>query len=104
MANASRGEVWLADLGIAAKTRPCLILSVPADTQDRALIALVPHTTSVRGTRFEVAIPKRFLKEGAFDPQGILTLAPPKLIRRLGMLNASELALVEQSVKVWLGL
>jgi hypothetical protein len=26
-----RGEVWLADLGIAAKIRPCLVLSVPPD-------------------------------------------------------------------------
>jgi mRNA interferase MazF len=66
--NANRGEVWLADLGIAAKTRPCLVVSVPPELSDRALVALVPHTTSVRGTRFEVAIPKRYLKEGAFDP------------------------------------
>ncbi len=28
--NPLRGEVWLVDLGMAAKTRPCLILNVPA--------------------------------------------------------------------------
>jgi mRNA interferase MazF len=101
---ANRGEVWLADLGFAAKTRPCLVFSVPIDPQDRALIALVPHTTSVRGTRFEVAIPKRFLQVGAFDPQGIVTVAPPRLIRKLGALTPSEFASVEQCVRSWLGL
>ena len=104
MPSLSRGEVWLADLGIVAKIRPCLILSVPSGPQDRALMAVVPHTTSVRGTRSEVAIPKRFLKRGAFDPQGLLTVSPPRLIRRLGDLQRAELALVEQSVKKWLGL
>jgi mRNA interferase MazF len=102
--NANRGEVWLADLGLAAKTRPCLVMSVAPDTQDRALIALVPHTTSVRGTRFEVAIPKRFLNPGAFDPQGIVTVVPPRLIRKLGAVTASELATVERNLKAWLGL
>ena len=34
MPTAKRGEVWLADLGIAAKIRPALILSVPPDPQD----------------------------------------------------------------------
>jgi mRNA interferase MazF len=100
----NRGEVWLADLGFAAKTRPCLVLSASPAPQDRALIALVPHTTSVRGTRFEVAVPKRFLQQGAFDPQGIATVAPPRLIRKLGNLTGAELAAVEQSVKTWLGL
>ncbi len=104
MPTPNRGEVWLADLGIAAKTRPALVLSVPPDPQDRALVALIPHTTSVRGTRFEVAIPKRFLQQGAFDPQGIVTVAPPRLIRKLGTLTASELASVEHSLKTWLGL
>jgi mRNA interferase MazF len=102
--SANRGEVWLSNLGIAAKTRPCLVVSVPAELSDRALIALVPHTTSVRGTRFEVAIPKRFFKPGAFDAQGIVTLAPTRLIRKLGSLTDSEVALVEKSLRSWLGL
>jgi mRNA interferase MazF len=102
--NANLGEVWLADLGIVAKTRSCLVVSVPHGPSDRALIALVPHTTSVRGTRFEAMIPKRFLKQGAFDAQGIITVAPPRLIRKLGSLTGSELATVEVSLKAWLGL
>lgn len=101
---AKRGEVWLCDLGFAAKVRPCLVLSVLPEATDRALIALVPHTTSVRGTRFEVAIPKNFLKTGAFDAQGLITVAPPRLVRKLGELSASEVATVEASVRTWLSL
>ena len=69
-----RGEVWLVDLGLAAKIRPCLVLSVPVADEDRTLVTAIPHTTSLRGTRFEVAVPARFLKSGAFDAQGIVTV------------------------------
>lgn len=99
-----RGEVWLVNLGIAAKTRPGLVLSVPLEPQDRVLVTLVPHTTSVQATRFEVAVPKRFLKPGAFDAQGLVTVAKARLIRRLGKLQPAELAQVEDAVKRWLGL
>jgi mRNA interferase MazF len=91
-------------LGIAAKVRPCLVLSVPLDPQDRVLVTLVPHTTSVQGTRFEVTIPKPFLKAGAFDAQGLVTVARPRLWRQVGDLLPGELALVEEAVKRWLGL
>ena len=100
---ADRGTVWLIDLGLAAKVRPCLVLSVAAENQDRALITVVPHTTSLRGSRFETAVPKSFLKAGAFDPQGLVTISPPRLIRRLGRLEPSEMAIVEGAVKRWLG-
>jgi mRNA interferase MazF len=99
-----RGEVWLADLGIVAKIRPCLVLSVPPDPQDRVLVTLVPHTTSLHGTRFEVAVPKPFLKPGAFDAQGLVTVSPTRLLRILGDLLPDELTLVEEAVKRWLGL
>jgi mRNA interferase MazF len=99
-----RGEVWLADLGIAAKVRPGLVLSVPPDPQDRVLVTLVPHTTSVQRTRFEVAVPKPFLQAGVFDAQGLVTVSRPRLLRKLGALKPAELALVEEAVKRWLGL
>jgi mRNA interferase MazF len=99
-----RGEIWLVDLGLAAKVRPAVVLSVPPSIQDRALLALVPHTTSIRGTRFEIAVPKPFLKSGAFDAQGHITVAPPRLLRKLGHLRPPEFALVEDAVRLWLGL
>jgi mRNA interferase MazF len=99
-----RGEVWLCDLGMVAKIRPCLVLSVPPGQQDRDLITLVPHTTSVRGTRFEVVVPTGFLKSGAFDVQGMVTVVPARLIRRLGRLRPDEVSSVVQVVRQWLGL
>ena len=104
MAIPDRGEVWMADRGIAAKIRPCLILSIPLDPQDRVLVTLVPHTTSVHGTRFEVTIPKPFLKPGVFDAQGLVTVAPARLQRRLGDLKPAEISMVEEAIKRWLAL
>ncbi len=99
-----RGEVWLVDLGLAAKIRPCLVISIPPADSDRALIALVAHTTSVRGSAFEVAIETRFLKQGAFDAQNIVTIPRAKLIRKLGELTADQMTRVEVSLARWLGL
>ena len=49
-----RGEVWLLDLGMVEKVRPALIVSVGYGDLDRALITVVPHTTSLRGSGYEV--------------------------------------------------
>jgi mRNA interferase MazF len=98
-----RGEVWLVDLGIAAKVRPCLVLSVPVMDQDRSLVCLVPHTTSLRGSRFEVATKIKFLQPGAFDAQSIVTVPTARLVRRLGAVADPQLADVEASVLAWLG-
>ncbi|HEV7486016.1 MAG TPA: hypothetical protein VGQ65_10065 [Thermoanaerobaculia bacterium] len=44
------------------KIRPCLVLSVAAGDSDRALFTVVPHTTSLRGSRFECVRHVSFLK------------------------------------------
>ncbi len=64
----------MVDLGLAAKVRPCLVLSVPLQESDRSLVTVIPHTTAVRQSRFEIAVPARFLRLGAFDAQGIVTV------------------------------
>jgi PemK-like, MazF-like toxin of type II toxin-antitoxin system len=51
-----RGEVWQVDFGAVAKVRPALIISVNYGDADRALIGVIPHTTAVRGSQFEVAV------------------------------------------------
>ncbi len=104
MAIPKRGEVWLVDMGYAAKVRPALVLSVPITGDERAITTVIPHTTSVRGTQFETASNVRWLKDGAFDSQGIGTYPTVKLIRKLGDLPADQLDLVEQSVRLWLAL
>mgnify|MGYP001332725158 CR=1 FL=1 len=101
---ASRGDVWLVDLGYAAKIRPGLVISIDPLDVDRALVTLVPHTTSLRGSRFEVGLNVPFLRPGAFDAQNPVTVSQAKLVRKLGSLTADELADVEDAVRNWLGL
>ena len=98
-----RGEVWLVDLGYAAKTRPALVVSVRALDTERALVLLVPHTTSPRGTRFELGSHERFLKAGAFDAQNLVTVPEAKLLRRLGKIQAKHFDDVMAAVLMWLG-
>jgi mRNA interferase MazF len=104
MANPERGEVWLIDLGYAAKTRPGVVFSIAFLDQDRAVVTLVTHTTSTRGSRFEVEIPKPFLDQGAFDGQNIVTIPRVKVFKKLGKLTTEEFAKVEHAVRNWLGL
>jgi len=99
-----RGEVWLVDLGMAAKVRPALVISVPAEDTDRALVTLVPHTTSSRQSRFEAAVSVPFLRAGVFDAQSLVTIPHAKLVRPLGKLGTAHLASVERAVCLWFGL
>jgi mRNA interferase MazF len=104
MASDRRGEVWLVDLGYSAKTRPALVISVPALDTERALVALVPHTTSTRNTRFEVKSNAAFLKSGAFDAQNLVTVPEAKLLRRLGRIPTEEFEAVSSAVLNWFGI
>jgi mRNA interferase MazF len=104
MPSADRGSVWVVDLGLAGKVRPCLILSVPIDPQDRVLVTVIPHTTSLQGTQYEVHVQSSFLKQGVFDAQQVLTVPQVKLVRKLGDLGVDQLSLVEEAVRRWLAL
>ena len=99
-----RGEVWQVDFGMAQKVRPALVISIPYSDADRALIGVIPHTTAVRGSPFEVAVPVNFLKEGAFLAQGIVAVPPRYFVRRLGILSVGQLHTVEVVLSRWLGL
>ncbi len=67
-------------------------------------MTLVPHTTSVRGSGYEVAGAARFLRPGAFDAQNLITISLVKLLRKLGDLPPGELARIENAARAWLGL
>ncbi len=99
-----RGEVWLVNPGLTAKVRPCLILSVSFSDEDRALISVIPHTTSPRNSRFEVAIEARFLRPGVLDAQSIVTIPVAKLLRKLSNISSDQMAHVEKYFRLWLGL
>jgi mRNA interferase MazF len=103
MNNPKRGEVWLVDLGYVAKVRPCLVISIPTLKEDRALVTLIPHTTSPRNSRFEVKIEAKFLREGVFDVQNMITIPHAKLLRNLGNLSLEQIKEIENIILLWLG-
>src|ERR1700692_1450885 len=78
MPKARRGEIWIADLGMVAKVRPVLILSVEYQGNERAVVTYVIRTTSVRGTQYEVPHEARGMPAGAFDAQGIASIPDVK--------------------------
>ena len=89
---------------MVAKVRPVLILSVDYRDEERAVVTYVLRTTSVRGTRYEVPHLVRNMPAGAFDAQGIASIADIKLERRMGMVDGDTLANVEDAVRAWLAL
>lgn len=104
MVTPERGEDWLVGLGMAAKVRPCLVLSFAVLDTERALATSVAHTTAQRGTRFEVSVPVSFLRAGVFDAQNLITVPHAKYIRKLGKLTEAHLQKVEAAVRLWLSL
>ena len=78
----------MVDLGLAAKVRPCLVLS----------------TSTLRQSRFEIAASPKFLRPGAFDAQGIVTVPTIRLMNRLGTLSTEQIQAVEKGVCLWLGI
>jgi mRNA interferase MazF len=89
---AKPGEIWWVDLGMAAKVRPCLVLTRQPQSNELDVCTVVAHTTAPRGNRWELQIPKPFLDaEGVFDVQRIATVASVKLERKLGVLTELEM-------------
>ena len=98
--NPRPGEVWMADLGFAAKFRPVVIVSRLDPDPPRALIIYVPLTTQDRGSPYEVRLPKtRFLEKGSVaNVQGIASLPSVRLGRRLGLLSAETMGEIKKAV------
>ena len=82
------GEVWLADLGLAAKTRPVVVVSRDDPDPPRALILYVPLTRQNRQSLYEVVLPHLpFLdRDSVVNVQGLGSLPTVRLERRLGTL------------------
>ena len=85
-----RGELRRVNLGYLGKVRPVLVVSVPFLDNERTLCIVVPHTNSLRGTRFEVSVQHPALSGGAFDVQQTAAVQTVKFIQRLGTLNAAH--------------
>ncbi|SRR5579885_1734007 len=88
------GEIWLADLGMAAKTRPVVIVSRRDPDSPRALVLYVPLTTQSRPSSYEVRIPRLpFLGRESFaNVQGLGSIPIARLERQLGRIPEQTMA------------
>ena len=88
MMNPHPGEIWLADLGLAAKTRPVIIVSRQDPDPPRSLVLYVPLTTQRRDSPYEVPLPRLpFLdRESVANVQGLGSLPTVRLERKIGKL------------------
>jgi len=84
--NPRPGEIWLADLGLAAKTRPVVIVSRQDPDPPRSLVLYVPLTTQRRDNPYEVPLPRLpFLdRESVANVQGLGSLPTVRLERKIG--------------------
>jgi len=80
-----------------------MLSDFPRD-DELALVIVIPHTTAVRGNRWELALPKPFLKPGVFHLQQIQPLPIARLDTKLGALTAEELRQVKQALTTLLNL
>jgi mRNA interferase MazF len=92
------GEIWRVDFGMAAKIRPALVVSDYPRDEELALLVVIPHTTAVRGNRWELALPKLFLKPGVFHLQQIQPVSLAHFDARLGVLTPEEFKRVKETL------
>ena len=95
------GEVWFADLGMSAKSRPVLVLAYPERDDARALVIVAPLTSQIRGMRGEVEIgkPRWLPKRSAVNVQGLASFDRHVLTKKLGRLDVRSMKEIKSSLR-----
>jgi mRNA interferase MazF len=106
MTSFNRGDVVLVDLGMAAKVRPCVVVSIPNPDPERNMAVVVPMTTEIRGGTSEVAFPKPpWLKQqSVVNVLGIGAVDNAKIIRTLGLFPREKMEAISETLGRILGL
>ena len=104
--NPKPGEIWLADLGLAAKTRPVVIVSRHDPAAPRALVLYVPLTTQNRQSPYEVPMPELpFLREvSVANVQGTGSIGITRLEKKVGVLPEDVFAKLKEVLRFTLEL
>jgi mRNA interferase MazF len=94
------GEVWLVDMGMAAKTRPGVVLIADNLTAPRSLIIHIPITRQNRGRELEVPLGHLpFLdKESVANVQASGSLPSVRFEKCLGIPPAADLVAVKKAL------
>ena len=109
----ARGEIWLADLNPVrgheqAGRRPVLVVSVDPFNQSRAdLVVIIPITSTLRNIPFHVVVQPP--EGGLTNPSALLceavrSASKDRLITRWGSIQPKTMALVEDRLRVLMGL
>ena len=98
--NPRHGEVWLADMGMAAKTRPAIVLIADNLNAPRSLVIHIPITKQNRGSELEVPLGHLpFLdQESVANVQAIGSLPSVRFEKRLGVVPPADLEAVKKAL------
>ena len=96
----------MADLGLAAKTRPVVVVSRYDPDPPRALVIYVPCTTQYRQSRYEVVLPRvpYLTRDSVANVQGLGSLPKVRLERRLGKLSDEVMDTIKHAISFALNL
>jgi mRNA interferase MazF len=106
MPSFERGDVVIVDLGMTAKVRPCVVVSVSKPERQRNMSVVVPMTTEIRGGECEIAFPKPawLRQESVVNVLGIAGVDNAKIERRISAFPADKMSEIETVLKRLLGL
>lgn len=100
------GEVWFADLGIAGKARPVIVILLCDVPVERTLIPFIPITSQARGGPLEVSLGHlNFLsRDSVANIQAISSHVRSRFERRLGGLPPADYERIKQAMRTAFGL
>ena len=106
MTTFDRGDAVLVDLGIAAKIRPCIVVSTPQPDRNRSIAVVVPMTTEIRGGESEVPFPKPawLRQESVINVLGIAGVDSARIVRRIAPFPKESFSRVMAAIARMLGL
>jgi mRNA interferase MazF len=98
--NPRHSEVWLADLGMAAKTRPVVVMMANDLDAPRTLIIYVPITRQSRGSALEIPLGHlQFLDPNSVaNVQAIGALPGVRFETRLGIVTDADLIAIKRAL------
>jgi mRNA interferase MazF len=106
MTSFSRGDVVAVDLGMAAKVRPCVVVSIGKPDSQHNMSVVVPMTTEIRGGECEIHFPKPawLRQESVVNVLGIAGVDNAKIGRRISAFPPDKMLGIESVLKRLLGL
>ena len=99
--NPKHGEVWLVDMGMAAKTRPTVVLLADDLNAPRSLVIHVPITRQNRGSELEMPLGHLpFVDpDSVANVQGIGALPTVRFEKCLGVVPAADLDAIKRALR-----